>query len=375
MVEKIDLNEADATVLATLSGISEELAADIVEYRETIRPFTEIIELTAVPGISEQMVREIEAEVMVSDVVEPEIEGIVVNELVETAPEEDVSEEDVLEKNLEEEVDGENVPEEDAPEEIEPVVKTAVSPTIIEAAKSEPEPVRDEPIAPANSNFKGQAYTAVIGAFIGTFLTLAVLSLLNGSLRLNQSAQVRDLERQYAESVATMQAGQTAVRDDLDALTDQVAEMEIREEETAVLLETIQTNLADTTDKTDALETSTNERLVEVVANAADLEAMAMDLDDRLTAVAASAENFDTFLNGLRELLVAVQGPSPLLTPTMMLTTTTTLTPTVSVTPMLTATPVPSATAAPLPTRTPRPTATPLGEAAPTALPTVTPTE
>ncbi|WP_420640783.1 helix-hairpin-helix domain-containing protein [Candidatus Leptofilum sp.] len=57
MSEKIDINVADAETLATISGIGQILAERIIEYRQTVHPFEEVIELAAVPGISEKMVR------------------------------------------------------------------------------------------------------------------------------------------------------------------------------------------------------------------------------------------------------------------------------------------------------------------------------
>lgn len=60
MSEKIDINTADAAALATISGIGPALAERIIEYRQTVHPFEEVIELAAVPGISEKMVRSFE---------------------------------------------------------------------------------------------------------------------------------------------------------------------------------------------------------------------------------------------------------------------------------------------------------------------------
>lgn len=57
MSEKIDINAADEATLTAISGIGPALAQRIVEYRETVHPFEEVIELAAVPGVSEKMVR------------------------------------------------------------------------------------------------------------------------------------------------------------------------------------------------------------------------------------------------------------------------------------------------------------------------------
>ena len=55
MARKLDLNQADATALATLPGIGHKLAERIVEYRSTVGAFRTVDELAAVPGISERM--------------------------------------------------------------------------------------------------------------------------------------------------------------------------------------------------------------------------------------------------------------------------------------------------------------------------------
>ena len=68
MSEKIDINVANEETLATISGIGPVLAKRIVEYRQTVHPFEEVIELTAVPGISERMVRGFEHLVTVQPV-------------------------------------------------------------------------------------------------------------------------------------------------------------------------------------------------------------------------------------------------------------------------------------------------------------------
>lgn len=66
--EKININTADEEALGTLPGIAEGLAKRIIEYRENVHPFEEVIELAAVPGVSERMVRKFEDLVTVGDV-------------------------------------------------------------------------------------------------------------------------------------------------------------------------------------------------------------------------------------------------------------------------------------------------------------------
>ena len=57
---KLDLNTADAAELETLPGIGPALARRIVEHREVYGPFARIEELTAVSGISWELLDALE---------------------------------------------------------------------------------------------------------------------------------------------------------------------------------------------------------------------------------------------------------------------------------------------------------------------------
>jgi hypothetical protein len=108
----------------------------------------------------------------------------------------------------------------------------------------------------------------------------------------------------------------------------------------------------------DALELVVD-NVTDLQATAVALEAEAATIVERLDTVAEAAENFDTFLNGLRDLLFDFQGTPPSATPTE--TATPSPTPVPTETTVGTATAVPTETGTPSPaTRTPRPTATPL---------------
>ena len=71
----ININLAQAEVLARLPGIGEHLAARIVAHRETAGPFREVMGLTAVSGISERMVQEFANQITVGSLDEPQPEG------------------------------------------------------------------------------------------------------------------------------------------------------------------------------------------------------------------------------------------------------------------------------------------------------------
>ena len=199
-------------------------------------------------------------------------------------------------------------------------------------------------------------FTAIVGAVLGALIALALLWLLNSSLRLNESVEVNVLEQQSLQAAASMQAELTGVGSDLELLNGQFSALLTRESETARQLDTMQEYLDET-----------GGELTETVKDITALQKDAAEMDERITTVSGSAEDFDAFLNGLRDLLLSMPGleSSPSITGTEPATLiSTTVTPTVAATgtPALT----PSATRTPLSTRTRRPTATPFGETRPT---------
>ena len=56
---KVNINTADATLLQTLPGINEDLAARIIAYRQTHGGFAAIGDLTQVEGIGMETLRNI----------------------------------------------------------------------------------------------------------------------------------------------------------------------------------------------------------------------------------------------------------------------------------------------------------------------------
>ncbi len=427
----VDINRASIDELAQISGIGEKLAARIIEYRETVHPFEELIELAAVPGISERMVREFGDQLTVEPmavmertavlpsmrlepVEDPETEETVtetgwVGDFMgrgdeETAVADAGAEEPAAEIEAEEPVETpevepiedlvEEIPDETASEEVDEEVEEITDETaeeiteeapIIEPAagiawpeplaptaepiqfetpepEPEPEPAPSPVAAPAPKpqRMLGTVLLgSILGAFVGVVLTLAVLAALNGgTLR-------------FAQADSQLQVGLDEAR---QAQTDLSQELDGFNNEFSADMDAIGTRTSDMAEQQTAVDQSLQslERsLANTQGSVAELEKVTEALDERLTTVAAAAETFDTFLNGLRDLLIDLQGtPVPTMTPYADKTPDATLTATIE--PEVTATPEPAtgpeATATGRPTRTPRPTATAI-------LPTSTPSQ
>jgi len=391
MSEMIDINTADVATLTTISGIGPALAERIIEYRETVHPFEEVIELAAVPGISEKMVRSFEEFVTVQpdlqttavplDLDEPEDmplldapeevilleapdqpEALLAAELPDDAPEaEDVLADEPRPAEPAEtadidEVDTEPVVEEDEAEEV--VEETAVPPSdssqIEDLPLAEPmNPALPEPdlfaVAPPQPSAEWEAKAqrrgclnallgATFGAILGAVLTLAILAALNqGSLSF--AASDSDIRQQLDTEIIsrTNELNQLATRVSLAATQEATANQSLQSD-FATANETI------------------NEELTNNEARIDNLATRSGDLEQRIEDVAGAADTFSDFLDGLRLLLDDLGDGT--VTPTPAPAEETVL-PTPTPPPARTNTPTPSATTAVPPTRTPQPTATP----------------
>lgn len=292
--EKINLNKADIDQLCTLPGIGPRVAARIIQQREAM-PFSTPEELTSVPGISPAVYARLAHRVTVED---------------EQAPAERAAE------------TIEQVPAQGAAETVEQPTTTpaaaetarpdkALIPWERETTARPPAPRRDWP---------GLIGMAAVGALCGALLALLAMAGLNrGSLLLNQRQDVITLQGradELASRATALESDSASLRARLDALeglTARMANVEDGLAELATRFEGAETDIADLDARTNAL--------------AADVE-----------TVRVAAEHFNSFLDGLRDLLLELQGaPSPTTAPGGPFTPT------------------------PTPSGTPRPTATPKG--------------
>ena len=375
MSEKININVADVAALTTISGIGPALAERIVVYRQTVHPFEEVIELAAVPGISEKMVRGFEVFVTVGEVGEatavptqqsaPEEtllldapappDGLLPAEVAPAAPESDP-------------VAVEELPVAEAEPEPEMVEESAIVAARVETAvvpsppAPEPSPPQREATPephsiappPQNGDWEAKAQRrgcvstllgATFGAILGAVLTLAILAALNnGSLTFAESdAAIR--QQLDTEIISrTQELNQLTTRVSF-AATEEAASNQALQDEFTTANQTLNAQMAD------------NEENISYLATRSG------DLELRLEEVAGAADTFTAFLDGLRGLLndleIGTPTPAPLdetVTPTP--TPFGSNTPTVEPEATMTAVP-PTETPTGAPTRTPQPTATP----------------
>jgi hypothetical protein len=400
MNEKIDLNTADEATLAHLPGIGDVLAERIIAYRETVRPFEELIELTAVPGISERMVRELETQLTVTPPSPATAEATALADTAvvvvagaertpsdaeadtagesETVPPDSAAAASPTAAAALDMADSAPATADAAPDATAPTSDAAEPPPDAaepppDAAEPPPDAAEPPPDAaepplgaapdtvapppppaipvladrnvqqdtPASGWIRG-GLLVLFGALVGLTLTVAFLYLLNGTLRFTGNAEGARLQ----QDVDVQGRAQEQLRQELDAAMAEAATAMAGQATLSAALATAERGVQRVDD--------------EVIPAVATLEAQASDLESSVGAVATTAADFDAFLDGLRDLLLTLQGPAASSTPQATVTATTTPTVTPAAQGTGTATPPVTPTGTAAATRTPRPTATPL---------------
>ena len=308
--QKVNLNTATVEELAQLPGIGLKLARRIVAYRDGVRPFQEPVGITAVPGISEKAYRAIADQLTVGEPATLEPEQVEETEETEETEEMEVT---ILQPE----------PRDKAPE------PASTEGTLVAKPEPEPEPHAPPPPTPtpphlhtraasARLGYAGLAAAALLGGLFGALLALLVIGGINGTLDFGQAEAVISAQAEMDRlniQADTLQADLDGVRQRLDSLEGLTGRMDGVEQ------------------AVDTLDTALVQTQTEVGA----LDARADQLDADIAVVRTAADRFNTFLDGLRDLLFEFQGAPPTPTPTPTL----------------------PPTATPHPTRTPRPTPRP----------------
>lgn len=318
--QRIDLSNATAEELAQLPGIGLKLAGRIVAYRDGVRPFKEPAEIMAVPGISEKAYRAIASQLTVGESATLETEQVEETEEMEVTIPQPEPRDKVLEPAS---TEGTLV----AKPEPDPHAPPPPTPTL--SADRQSPPHLHTPATSARPGYVGLPVAALLAALFGALLALLVIGGINGTLDFGQAEAV--VRNQAKLDHLTIQAD--TLQSDLDGLRQRLDR-----------LEGLAGRMDGVEQAVDDLDTALSQTQVEVDA----LNTRADQLNADIAAVRAAAGRFDTFLDGLRDLLFEFQGAPPTPTPT----------------------PTPPPTATSRPTRTPRPSPTPR----PTHTPYFTPT-
>lgn len=396
----ININLADAETLSHLPGIGRQLAERIIAYRELEKRFADVMELTAVSGISENMVRNFEEQITVGSIVsealaedsldlEPIIDETSEQQEAATDDKPEAEEEEIVVEQAatEEPLSSEEASsiEEDKgvpdPEDTNvPVLlmESGEDELLTEVLEVEAEDLADVPVVPVEaetavsdsggttvftsppiSRRRGCLFTilaAVLGALLGIGATLGILALLNnGNLAFSQTDARIEAELAGAQAAqGDLETQVIQLERALSAMATRTGELAVEQIEANQQVATLEAEALSLTNELKTAQTELETTQVEVVA----LAETAQQLEAEIETVNVAAETFNTFLDRLRDLLVNLQGETTLeeaAPDAEPSTATATLEPT--------ATLVITTTLTRVPTRTPRPTATPFATA------------
>lgn len=188
---KIDLNQAPLQELRTLPGVGPALARRIIAYREAHGAFSAPEALQSVPGIGATLYAQL-ADRVVAALPEPEPEP----------------------------------PLDFTPEPFAAPLAEPSAPRV--ATEARPPAPAQPPIEVRSSGFWSWLWASLTGALLGMIFTLLVLSGINGSLDINHSQAVIDLQGRADALAAQIDSAQTeahGLRQRLDALEGLTARM------------------------------------------------------------------------------------------------------------------------------------------------------
>jgi len=322
----IDLNQADLTTLMTLPGIGEKIADRIIHYRETIRPFQSPVEITTVQGISMSMYQEMADRLTVSPPADSMVEET--STPTPSTPTEATADDDTTNQDSDEGTTDEgyllmwghesieNKPTRQEAAKIEPISpsippvedKDGKEPYLVETTQTSDDPI----------NFRRSWLLMVVGALLGAFIALALMYTVNGgTLNIADHPKVIGLENELTalkEREAVLAETIETVRIELG----QYETLNTQFQSSKAEIEVLKQSRDDLTGQVSLLEAE-NKALA---TQAATLEQQLATVAQQIATLEEDTGRFDSFLGGLRELLVTDSGlaPSVATTPTPTLT-------------------------------------------------------
>jgi len=316
----IDLNQADAETLATLPGLGPKLAGRIIQYRQEHGPFSYPGDIANVPGISGDLFLRFADQVTVtapgvaekamvdSETLEPaqatgsltKSDTVAESPAIEATP----TDTDMPEKDEAEE-EGYILMWGEAEEETNEtgVKESAIVPvTGTESTKTESVAVRQEPPSkPVKQSIWRPWVLMIVALFGGAVLALLVIRALNGTLMLGSQAEIKALHSRL-----------NALEKENQTLNKQVEEMQATLNLYADLSADMQNNRAEilllkqARDKLEGQTETLSQRADTLDAGVISLAEEAVRMEKSITQLENDAGRFNTFLTGLRTLMISV---------------------------------------------------------------------
>ena len=302
---KVDLNAADLETLMTLPGIGQGLAERIIEFRKTVHPFEETIEVVAVKGISERMYRQFADRVTVASGVEadePEVEPP-----PKPIPAES-SHQSINAKENDEMVHGRQAAAQSSEvDDLEGYLIVTGEPVKDVVTRPDMEMgyvISEEETKDSSANFWRPWLLMIVGALLGAFLSLSLLYVINdGTLTIANNPTILELNRQ----LAAMRQREAALNGEIDVLKEQLnaysgLDTRLRSAESQVKV------MQQEQDTLNEQITTVQEQAAVLEGQVATLEAESAAIQESIVEIQTDTGRFKDFLVNLRALLLAIEG-------------------------------------------------------------------
>lgn len=291
---KVDLNHASMETLMTLPGIGWELAERIIKFREAVKSFDDPIDIVGVKGISERMYQQFADRVTVTSL-SGDNQPVIIEEIEPEKIKEDVMPDEAIASTPAAEA---AVDDQDADGYIivsdEPEKALATKSDLERSYTVDAEEPKDE------SSARRSWLLMVVGALLGTFLTLTLLYLANDGTLIVANNPI--LNRQL-DDVRQREASLTREINDLKEQLNEFSALDTRLRSAESEVKVLQQD-----------QESLNEQITAVQQQAATLDEQVIALqeensqiEESITEIQMDTGRFNEFLTGLRELLTAVQ--------------------------------------------------------------------